>query len=355
MQDFIIIGGGIAGVGAGAHLSELGSVTLLEGEEALGYHASGRSAALYEANYGSPTTIQLNLASRAGHEAMGVLLPRGFMLVGKSDDYDTFAADRTKMKLTDISPEDARQMWPTLGPDIAHVAYNPDCWDIDTDLLLQGFARVLRQNGGTLHTSMRVSTIDRITGGWRVQCGDQVFEGRNLVNAAGAWVDHIAQMAGIAPLGFQPKRRSMARIPQPEGMNLDGAPILFGPGESWYAKPDAGALIVSPADATPVDPHDAWADDMTLAEGLDRFTGYAPMDITRMLANWAGLRTFAPDGSLVLGPSHQDPTFIWCAGQGGYGMQSSHGASQLLADLVAGRTSALDAASVAGLSAARFA
>jgi glycine/D-amino acid oxidase-like deaminating enzyme len=180
------------------------------------------------------------------------------------------------------------------------------------------------------------------------------FEGRVLVNAGGAWVDQIAQMASVQPLGFTPYRRSMARIPAPGGHDVSGWPMMFGVGELWYAKPDAGALIVSPAEEDPAEPHDAWADDMVLAEGLARYEEFVTEPVTRLISNWAGLRTFAPDRVLVIGPDKHDPSFFWLAGQGGYGFQSSPAASQLAADLIGGRAGQLGTDLVASLSPARF-
>jgi glycine/D-amino acid oxidase-like deaminating enzyme len=147
----------------------------------------------------------------------------------------------------------------------------------------------------------------------------------------------------------------MARIPAPGGHDVSNWPMLFGPGETWYAKPDAGALIVSPADETPVVPHDAYAEDLTLAEGLDRYAGHVTEPVTRLLSSWAGLRTFAPDKELVIGPSAKDETFIWCAGQGGYGMQTAPAASQLLADLIGGSVPDITPEAVAKTQARRFA
>lgn len=354
MQDFIVIGGGVAGTSAGAHLSELGRVTVLERETALAYHASGRSAALFEENYGKPSTIALNRASRAHHEAMGVLSPRGFMLVAKADEKDGFEADLAMMQLDQITVDEAKAHWPNLSDDVTMAGYHADCWDIDTDLLVQTFAKRVRANGGQVITGAGVTAIARTDDGWGVTAGGQVYQARHLVNAAGAWVDGVAEMAGIAPLGFTPLRRSMARISQPDGIDLTRAPILFGPGEKWYAKPDAGALIVSPADADLMEPHDAWADDMVLAEGLARYEEYVSTPVTRMIANWAGLRTFAPDGNLVIGPSAQDAAFIWCAGQGGYGVQSSPGYGRFLADVIAGRPPEIAPDMAALLAPARF-
>ena len=355
MSDFIIIGGGIAGVSAAARLSALGSVTLLEGEGALGYHASGRSAALFEENYGKPSTIALNAASRQFHIDAHVLSPRGFMLVGTPETAEGFAADQTQMKLDPITLAEAQTKIPILDTaSVDRAAFHADAWDIDTDRLIQTFAKQARANGAQIVTKAQVTGIDRTGTGWDITTKDTTYSARTLINAAGAWVDVIANLAGIAPLGFTPLRRSMARIPAPAGHDVSTWPMLFGPGENWYAKPDAGALIVSPADEDLVEPHDAYADDMVLAEGLARYEAHVTEPVTRLLTSWAGLRTFAPDRTLVIGRDPSDPEFVWCAGQGGYGMQSSPGASQLLADLIAGAPSDLDPASIAALSPARF-
>lgn len=356
MIDFLVIGGGIAGVSAAARLSELGSVTLLEGEDALAYHASGRSAALFEQNYGKPATIVLNKASADFHVSADVLSPRGLLLVGSASDAATFNADLTQMELAPISVREAKAMIPILDDTVIdRAAYDSAAWDIDTDKLIQTFAKTLRANGGTIKTKATVTGIKRLPQGWEVSASTETFTARQVVNAAGAWVDEIAKLAGIRPIGVTPLRRSMARIAAPGGHDVSRWPMVFGAGEGWYAKPDAGALIVSPAEEDPVAPHDAFADDMVLAEGLARYEANVTVPVTRPISTWAGLRTFAPDRTLVLGPDAQDPSFIWCAGQGGYGMQSAPGASQLLADLVGGRPSALPQATIAALSPQRFA
>ncbi len=355
MIDFLIIGGGIAGVSAAARLSAHGSVTLLEAEDALAYHASGRSAALFEENYGKPSTVALNHASRDYHQEAGVLSDRGLLLVGSADTAATFAADQAEMHLSPIATSEAIQMIPILRTDVIdRAAYDPHAWDIDTDKLVQGFARKARAQGASIIARSPAEQITRTDQGWAVQAAGQTFEARFLVNAAGAWVDEIAKMANIAPLGFSPLRRSMGRIPAPDELDVNRWPMLFGPGEDWYAKPDAGALIVSPAEEDPSTPHDAFADDMTLAEGMARYEAHVTVPVTRLLSSWAGLRTFAPDRALVLGPDPTDRQFIWCAGQGGYGMQSSPGASQLLADLVTGATPVLPAATIAALTPERL-
>jgi D-arginine dehydrogenase len=246
-------------------------------------------------------------------------------------------------------------MVPILNPAIvAGAATASHAWDIDTDLLIQGFAKVARGNGAQIMTRARVTAIAKVAGGWRVTSAAGEFTGAVVVNASGAWVDAVAVMAGVRPLGFQPNRRSMARIPAPGGHDVSGWPMLFGVGETWYAKPDAGALIVSPAEEHPMDPHDAFADDMVLAEGLARYEEMVTEPVTRLISNWAGLRTFAPDRVLVIGRDTREPTFFWLGGQGGYGFQSAPAASQLAADLISGRAPDLTADLVADLSPARF-
>lgn len=355
MDDFLIIGGGIAGTSAGARLAQLGTVTLLEAEPALAYHASGRSAALYEQQYGLASTVALSRASADDYHATeGALSPRGLLFVGGPGDEEALAQDIADVGLTPISPAEAQAILPVLDPSrLVGAGYHGETWDIDTDLVLQSYARTLRRNGRIV-TRARATEITRTPRGWAVEAGGETHEARMLVNAAGAWVDEVAALAGIAPLGFTPKRRSIARVAAPDGHDPARWPMTIGAGEAWYMKPDAGALLISPADAEPTTPHDAWADDMVLAEGIARWEAKVTAPVTRMIANWAGLRTFSPDGNLVIGPSREDASFLWFAGQGGYGFQTAPAASALLAALVAARPPALDAGTVAALSPGRF-
>ena len=354
--DFLIIGGGIAGISAAARLSDLGSVVVLEAEQNLAHHASGRSAALYEPHYGLPAVVELSLASGDYlRGAKDVLSPRGMMIIAQADQSAAMADETKKFALEPISITDARAMVPILNPDIVkHVAWGEHAWDIDTDLMLQGFARQAKAGGAQIITGARVSAITRMSDCWQVISSAGEFQARMIINAAGAWADGIARMAAVQPLGFQPMRRSMARLPAPGGHDVSRWPMMFGVGEAWYAKPDAGALIVSPAEEHPVDAHDAWADDMVLAEGLARYEEMMSEPVTRVLSNWAGLRTFSPDRVLVIGHDARDPGFFWLAGQGGYGFQSAPAASQLAADLIAGRGSDLSRDLLAALSPSRF-
>lgn len=350
MSDFLVIGGGIAGLAAGRYLSNLGRVTVLEAEEALGYHTSGRSAALYEEGYGAPAVAALNRATKPALQAGGYLSPRGLLLVGTAGNTAEFDRDFAHMQMQPLTVAELRQMVPVFDPAVVtRGGFEANAFDIDTARLLQDHAREIRAAGGSVVTKARVSSIARTAGGWAVESTAGSFEGRTLVNAAGSWADSVAALAGVPPLGLQPYRRSMARIPAPGGHDVSRWPMIFGPGEDWYAKPDAGALIVSPAEEHPMDPHDAWPEDLVLAEGLAKWEAHVTEPVTRLLASWAGLRTFARDRVLVLGPDPAAPGFVWSAGQGGYGFQTSAGAARLVADLVGGRAPELPAEIVAAL------
>ncbi len=356
-QSFLIIGGGIAGISAAARLSHLGPVTLLEAEATLAHHASSRSAALFEPRYGLPPVVALSLASADYLSTAngGVLSPRGLMVIARPEQRALFDEDIAHFGLTELPLAEARAMVPILNREtVAFAAHSDQAWDIDTDRLIQNFAREARGNGAQILTAAPVTAITRTADGWTVTTPKGDHSAQNLVNAAGPWADVVAQMAGLPPIGVTPLRRSMARLPAPGGHELTHWPMIIAAGEAWYAKPDAGALIVSPSEEDPAEPHDAWPDDIVLAEGLARYEAMVSEPVTRLLASWAGLRTFAPDRVLVIGPDPADPQFHWTAGQGGYGFQTAPAASALLADLAAGRPPALDAATVAALSPTRF-
>lgn len=354
-QDFIIIGGGVAGLSAAAALAPFGAVTLLEAEDSLAYHASSRSAALYEPRYGLPAVVALSLASGDYYHGSGLLSDRGFMCLDGAGHRERFTRHIKDFELEELSLEEARGHFPILNPEtVAFAGYARHAWDIDTDALLQRYCRSARAAGADIRTRARVRAIRRSGGHWQVEAGGATLSARLLVNAAGAWADEVAAMAGAKPLGLRALRRSMARIPAPAGQDVRAWPIVIGGAEDWYMKPDAGALIVSPAEEDPMPPQDAFADDMVLAEGLARFEAAVTTPVTRLLANWAGLRTFAPDRVPVIGPDAATPGFFWLAGQGGYGFQTAPAAAELVADLITGRPCTLEKPLLAALSPQRF-
>ncbi len=354
--DFVIVGGGIAGVSLAAELAQYGSVTVLEGEAALGHHASGRSAAMYEPHYGAPPVVELSLASGDALRAMeGVLSPRGLMVVAGKGERAAFDRDVEVMQFRVVSVEEARAAVPILNPEtVAAAGMSDHAWDVDTDRMLQGYASTAKSKGAQIVTGAKVTGIVRDSKGWRLIWAGGTCRAGIVVNASGAWVDQVARMAGLDPLGFTPMRRSMARIPAPGGQDVSKWPMIFGAGETWYAKPDAGALIVSPADEDPKGPHDAWADDMVIAEGMARYEAMVTEPVTRVLKTWAGLRTFSKDRVPVIGFDPREPKFFWLAGQGGYGFQTAPAMARHAACILGGQPPEVPQDLADALSPARF-
>lgn len=359
--DCLIIGGGIAGIGLAAHLGADRSTVVLEREDAPGRHATGRSAAIFIRNYGNATLRALNdasvevLAGGGAFAETGFLAPRGELVVAKSDEMERFAAYLDGAEgLEQISIAEAMRLFPILSGDHVAAAYEAGAADIDVDRLLQAYLRAARHAGSRLATSAPVAAISRKGGVWRVEAGRETYEAQVLVDAAGAWADTIAGLAGLSPLGIQPYRRSAAILPAPAGFDVSAWPAVVSASEAWYAKPEAGKLLVSPADEDPLPPQDAWPDDMVLAEGLDRFEKATIMSVTRVERSWAGLRSFAPDRTPVVGFSGAAPGFFWLAGQGGYGIQTSPALSRLAADLILERAPVLAPAVVAALTPGRL-
>jgi D-arginine dehydrogenase len=334
--DIIVIGAGIAGASIAAHLAETRKVAICEMEDRPGYHTTGRSAAMYEPNYGPPPMLALTRASRRHFDEGGYLTPREtmfFMEEGQEQAWDKLMSVQKGMM--EIPVAKAEQKFPLLRKDyVKRAVLDTGTADIDVDLLHQNYLRLFRQRGGALRCSAPVTGLER-NGQWSVSAGGETLRAPIIVNASGAWGDMVAKLAGRQPIGLQPKRRSIAIIPA-EGTDYASLPMIGDVGETWYCKPQSGKFLVSPADATPVDPHDAYADDMTLAEGIERFMQATTIEVTRVESSWGGLRSFAPDGNPVVGYDKDQDGFFWLIGQGGYGIQSSPALSRLAAALVRG-------------------
>lgn len=362
--DIAVIGAGIAGIGAAAELSRTRQVLVLEAEERPGYHSTGRSAAMYEKHYGNAVIRRLTGLSEefflnppSEVTEAPLLSPRGMLVITDGSDEDVFielVGDGSI--LAEISTAEALAMVPILRPESAKRAAYLAAPGIDVDALHQGWIRVLRRRGGNLICDARVSSLTFENGMWTIRAPGVTVRAPVVVNAAGAWADKVAEMAGLKPVGLVPCRRSMAVLPAPDGLDVSKWP-MFGPAlETWYCKPEAGALYVSPAEEDPVEPHDAYADDMVLAEGLDRFERATTVSVSRVERSWAGLRTFASDRTPVIGYDPAAQGFFWLAGQGGYGIQSSPMASRVAAALLLGERLNLpdEAELIAALSPARF-
>jgi len=361
--DVLVIGGGIAGISAAARLAEHLSVLVLEMEEHTGYHASGRSAALFVRNYGNDVLRVLNGASAGfleepeGVSDQSILSPRGELTVANADqlaDLQDYVAGATGMEW--LSPAEAREVVPALRDDyVVGAAIEWDAQDMDVDRLLAGFTRLLRDRGGRILTKAKVQSMTRSDGVWQVAAGEETYQAPIVINAAGAWAAQIGQMAGGLDTGVVPYRRSAAIIPMPDEIEFARWPMVASAGLDWYARPEGGRLMVSPEDEDAVEAHDARADDMVLAEGLYRFEQALDISVTRVEHSWAGLRSFAPDRTPVVGFDPQAEGLFWLAGQGGYGIQTAPALSQLACDLVMRRDPVLGSDIVMALDPARFA
>jgi D-arginine dehydrogenase len=340
--DFLIVGAGIAGASIAARLSESHSVVLIDMEERAGYHTTSRSAASYEPNYGPPPMLAFTRASEAffksppkGFADAPLLTPRGSLFLeaeGQTERTSKLLTHASDLK--EISAANAVAMLPILRPDYVKRCFlDSNTADIDVDLLHRGFLKLFKANGGTTLLSSPLLEATRQQQQWQVKCGSNVMSATTLINAAGAWGDEVAKLCGALPIGLQPKRRSIGVVPMPDGLVFNHWPMVTDVGETWYAKPQSGKLIVSSADATPVDAHDAYADDMAIAEGIDRLMTATTLEVDRLEHSWGGLRSFAPDGNPVVGFDAKVEGYFWLIGQGGYGIQSSPALSEAAAAL----------------------
>ena len=346
--DIIVIGGGIAGVSAGAELAATARVIVLERESRPGYHATGRSAAFFVVSYGNAAVRAVTAASEPfyrsppqGFTDVPLIGPRPCIFFGRPDQREALLSLHAEVPtLQRLSAEQVREQVPILQPDYLEGGLLDDTGgDLDVDAILQGFLRRLRGRGGELHPRREVQGISRRGGLWRVAGGAETFSAPVLVNAAGAWVDEIARLAGLEPLGLQPKRRTAMLLDAPAGRDIGDWPLMVNVEEEFYFKPDAGALLLSPADETPSAPCDAQPEELDVALAVDRFETATGLEVSRVTHRWAGLRTFAPDKTFVVGFDPRAEGFFWLAGQGGYGVQTSPGMAQLAASLITGSTS----------------
>lgn len=329
--DVAIVGAGIGGAGVAAEISGELSCVILEQEERPGYHSTGRSAAIFLRNYGNDVIRALTRASAALYEKRDetffpspLLTPRGSVFVTDADGVPALEGLLAQSDgLHEISIDQAVSHIPILNRDWAvAAAYEEDTQDIDVAALHEGWLRKARGNGARLICRAPVRRAARENGVWTIDTPAARVKAKTIVNAAGAWADQVAEACGVVRLGLQPLRRSMAVLPAPDGIDIRGWPMLDDARERWYCKPDGGRLFVSPAEEDPVEPHDAFADDMVLAEGLYRFEQAVTIPVTRVERSWAGLRTFAPDRTPVVGYDRSAEGFFWVAGQGGYGIQT---------------------------------
>ncbi len=347
--NIMIIGAGIAGASAAYEIKKAApktEVTLLEREEATGYHSTGRSAALYTEAYAEGVFAKIAKASRpfledppAGFSDHPLLTPRGLLLLaepGFADHMDRLLETHGQVTggLRRIDSAQAHAIVPALTESaIVGGLYEEQAKDIDVHALHQGFLKGFKAYGGKLKNNAEVLSIQSTDGGWRVQSKAGLFEGQTVVNAAGAWSDEIARLAGIGPLGLVPKLRTMIAI-DPAPHHPAEWPMVVDIAERFYFKPDGARLLASPADATPCEPHDAQPGELEMAIAADHLQRVTDITLRRIAHSWAGLRSFFDDHGPVVGEDPRAPGFCWLAGQGGYGIMTSPTMGRLAAGLV---------------------
>ncbi len=351
--DVVLVGAGMAGAAAGWQLAQAGQrVLVLERESQPGYHTTGRSAALFEEHYGPAQVQALTRASRAfydtppaGFADAPILSPRGVLYIATAAqrallDAAYAEALRHAPAARRLDAAALRALVPVLQDGIVDGFLDEGARDIDVHGLHQGFLRGLRQAGGALWCSADVTALARAAGLWTVTLADgRSVQAPVVVNAAGAWADVLGGLAGAAPIGLTPRRRSAFTFGVPEGVDATHWPAVISADESFYIKPDAGQLLGSPANADATTPHDVQPEELDVATGIWRIEEATTLQIRRPSHTWAGLRSFVADGELVVGWDASPtplPGFFWLAAQGGYGIQSAAGYSLLARNLILG-------------------
>lgn len=347
--DFLVIGAGMAGASAAYELAAHGKVIVVEREDVPGYHSTGRSAAVFTEAYGNRAVRGLTVASRAFHEAppdgfseTALLSPRGVLFIGREDQAGSLdahyeSAHALVPSICRVAAEEACRQVPVLRPGyVAGAVCEPDAMDLDVNALHQGYLRGLRARGGKLLTDAELVGLAREGGVWHADTKAGAFQAPLLINAAGAWCDVIGELAGAAPLGLVPKRRTAFIFDAPDGVDPERWPIVVDVDEEFFLRPDAGRLMASPADETPVPPCDVQPEEIDIAIAADRIMKATTLEIRRIATKWAGLRSFVADKTLVAGFDGQAEGFFWVAGQGGYGIQTAPAMGQVTAALATG-------------------
>ncbi len=334
--DFIVIGAGIAGASVAYELSKVGTVLLLERESRPGYHTTGRSAAFFTLNYGNQFIRGLTAASRAflseppgGFTDSPLLQSHPTVTIARADQKASFeknlaAGAESAGEIEQISLDELADLVPVLRPDYAAYAHiERDSFFLDVDLIHNGFLKGFAAHGGALTVEAEVTGLTRQGAVWRVETIAGGFEAPVVINAAGAWADEVAALAGLAPVGLEPRRRTVIIFAGPEGQSLDHMPLVIDTDEDFYFKPEAGKILASPADETPSPPCDAQPEEIDVALVVDHVQRATTIEIRHIEHKWAGLRSFVADRTPVVGVDPAAEGFVWLAGQGGYGIMTS--------------------------------
>lgn len=349
--DFIIIGGGVAGLSAAARLALHGQVVVLEAEDAVGYHSSGRSAAFYHFGLGNPLVRGLTAWSRPFFDApsaafteVPLATPKAALFIATEAmraELDDLGAEMRRFTDTVETADEAamRALCPLLklgeGGIVAGLVDHGGR-SLDADALLQGFARQARSRG-TVRVRHRIARLEQSGAGWTAttEAGDS-YSAPIVVNAAGAWADHVAEMAGVAPIGLQPRRRTIIVFDPPQGTDVRDWPFIKTPGDVFYILPQGNRLLACPNDETDTPPCDAQPEEYDVALAAHLVEEFTTLPPPRLTGRWAGLRSFVKDRMPVAGFAPDAPGFFWLAGQGGFGLQTSPAMSALAEALILG-------------------
>ena len=346
--DVVVIGGGVAGLSVAYFLSERCEVLVLEREDQLAYHSSGRSAAMYIEGYENEVVQELTLAGREfffhapeGFSDYPLLSPCGGLTIAAKDElkkldsyFESWSASCSE--LSQVSVDEAIELVPILNTQwVGGAVYDPSSKRIDVHALLMGFERGIRANGGMIRKSCEVMRLDEKPEGWRIELAKEAFIANVVVNASGAWANSIAALASLHQKPLTPFRRTAAIIPAPD--NIGQWPMVHKVAGNLYFRPENPGMLICPQDETPADAMDAFALELDVARAIEEYQKVSEHPIERVIKTWAGLRTFAPDRKPLIGYEKESPNFFWLAGQGGFGVQTAPGLARLASDLIIDR------------------
>ena len=345
--DFLIVGAGIAGASAACWLARHGSVIVIERESQPGYHTTGRSAAFFVESYGNRHIRPLTIGSKSfflgpppGFAATPLLHDRGAIYIAREDQLEVLRKLHDDIARKDgivalLTADEVLERVPVLRPGYVRSGLlEPGARDIDVNGLHQGFLRAMRAQGGELLTGAELTNLERHGGEWRVETTAGAIRAGVVVNAAGAWADEVASLAGARRLDLEPLRRTVIVFAAPAECDIADWPLIIDAEEDFYFKPESGRILASPADETPMAPCDVQPDELDIAITVDYIQRATLLEVPRLENKWAGLRTFAPDRTPVVGWDPEVSGFFWFAGQGGYGIQTAPAMGELLAGLL---------------------
>jgi len=342
--DIAVAGAGIAGAAVACELAAKAGVALLEREDVPGYHSTGRSAAMLTLTYGTPAVRALAAASRAfldrppaGFCEEPLLAPRGMLHIARQDQRP--ALERAHREAAARVPSVRRldrlevlDLAPLLDPGyVAGGLLEPEARALDVARLHQGYLHMVAARGGRLITDAAITRIERRPNGWTLTTRAGTVSAGVLIDAAGAWADELAHMAGVRPVGLVPKRRTAILLDPPDGLDPAGWPMMIDIEEEFYIKPEGRQLLVSRADETPVAPTDVQPEELDVALAVERYRRATGHDVARLARRWAGLRSFVADKDAVIGPDPAEPRFVWLAGLGGFGIMTAPATARLCA------------------------